>query len=332
MNPLQAEIQHKVWGIRPEAMRLISAYVRGEVTAEAVLRSGEVGPGPEPEAAATRFSNTGAVAIINLQGVITPRGSFSLFGGYSEGLASFRRNLREAVASEDIGAIVLNVDSPGGRIDLVPETASEVRAARDEKPVIAVANTMAGSAAYWIASQATELVVTPSGDVGSVGVFIYHEEYSEMDKRLGISTTLIKAGRYKAEGNPYEPLSDEAKEHFQEVVDGTYDEFLEDVAKGRGISASKVRSNFGEGRMVKAHQAVTAGMADRVNTVEEVLIGLTRGRRNGARADDDSGNQPVAETPELEQEQVANGESQRLAQIAQSLNETTRSLKEDSNE
>lgn len=328
MNPLLTE-QHKVWGIRPEAMRLIQAHARGEITAEAVIQSAELGTSePEPEAAARRLTATGAVAVIPLQGVITPKGSFSFFGPSSSGLGQFRQSLREAVNSDEISAIVLNVDSPGGRVDLVPETAADVRAAREVKPVIAVANTMIGSAAYWIASQATELVVSPSGDVGSIGVFIVHEEFSKWDERVGIKSTLIKAGRYKAEGNPYEPLSEEAEAHFQEIVDETYGEFLEDVAKGRGVSTTKARADFGEGRMVSAHRAVAAGMADRVETIEEVLIGLTKGKGGNRRADDQSGNQPAAEN-EFEQEQVAEGEPEQLAEIKRALDKTTKSLKED---
>lgn len=354
MNPRHVEeIQHKVWGIRPETMRLISAYARGDVEMAEVSK--EV---VTEEAVSQRLQGGGAVAVIGLQGVITPKGYFSFFGGDSGGLQGFRRALREAVASDDIGSVVINVDSPGGRVDLVPETAADVRAARDVKPVIAVANTMAGSAAYWIASQATELVVTPSGDVGSVGVFIVHEEFSEMDKRIGISTTLIKAGRFKAEGNPYEPLTEEAREHFQSVVDEIYGLFLADVAKGRGVSAAKVRTDFGEGRMLSAKKAVEAGMADRVDTIENVLADLTRGKGGRRRASIPEGVTP-GETPgwpidaqtgelldltpeqrealaqvsitktELENDQVAEGESEQLAQIKRQLDQTTESLKED---
>ncbi len=317
MKHLHSPIEHKVWAIRPETLRLLQLHMRGEAA--------EVSTVEGPQAAAGPLSPSGPVAVISLRGVITPFPTFSLFGRGSDGLVGFRRNLREAVSSPDVGTIVINIDSPGGSIDLVPETAADVRAARDVKPVIAVANTMAGSAAYWIASQATELVVTPSGDVGSVGVFILHEEFSEMDKRIGIETTLIKAGRHKAEGNPYQPLSEEARNHFQEVVDRTYDTFVGDVAQGRGVSTSKVVRDFGEGRMLRADLAVAAGMADRVEPIEEVLAGLVN-RKPGQLAIASTDAEPAHE---LEQHQIAEGEPGQLSQIVRELDETTKSLKED---
>lgn len=308
-----------LWAIQQDAFLRIQRYMRGEAVRgiQAI---------DSPQAAVNRPAASGPVAVLNLRGVITPFPRFSLFGGSSDGLVGFRRNLREAAANPDIGSILINVDSPGGSIDLVPETAADMRAARAQKPVIAVANTMAGSAAYWIASQATELVVTPSGDVGSVGVFILHEEFSEFDKRLGIETTLIKAGRHKAEGNPYQPLSDEAREHFQEVVDQTYDTFVADVAAGRGVSTSKVTRDFGEGRMLRADQATVAGMADRVAPIEEVLAGLLK-RPDGTGSNADLGG-PLPAT-EFEHHQIAEGENGQLSQIVRQLDETTKSLKED---
>lgn len=317
------DAQHKIWGIRPGALREVSALLRAELTPEQIRASLE---GPEPELA-SRYGNTrGGVAVIPLQGMITPKGSLlsMLFGG-GGGLMGFRQALREAVSNDDIETIVLNVDSPGGRVDLVPETAADVREAKEIKPVIAVANTMAASAAYWIASQATELVVSTSGEVGSIGVFLVHEEWSEYDKNLGIGTTIIRAGRYKAEGNPFEPLTEEAKENFQFEVDEIYDMFIDDVAKGRGVAASKVRTGMGEGRMASAQRATGMGMADRVDTLEGVISGLVRGNGGNRRAEVET---PV-ESDETTQHQIAEGDQRRLAEIAQSLNETTESLKED---
>jgi hypothetical protein len=138
------------------------------------------------------------------------------------GLIDFRDAFREALNSPEIQAIVLDVDSPGGYVDLVPETAQEIYDARGEKPIVAVANTTACSAAYWIASQADEVVVTPSGSVGSIGVYMLHEDWSKFNEDFGIDPTYIFAGRYKVDGNPDEPLSDTAREEWQQEVDDLY--------------------------------------------------------------------------------------------------------------
>ena len=119
------------------------------------------------------------------------------------------------------------------------------------------------------------MIVTPSGQVGSIGVFAAHDDLSRAYDAAGVTTTLIAAGKYKVEGNPFEPLGDEAKAYIQSRIDDYYGMFVRGVAKGRGVSVDKVRSDFGQGRMVGAADAVTAGLADRVGTLEDA-IGKTR--------------------------------------------------------
>lgn len=252
------------WAVRPAALRMIGA------------RLGAVEVGEQPvQAAAADVPVTGGVAVISLRGLITARPSLIslLFGGGS-GLAVFRSCLREAVASEEIGSILLDIDSPGGSTDLISEVADEIRSYRGSKPIIAMANTQAASAAYWIASAADEIVVTPSGMVGSIGVFLVHYDWSKYNETAGIAPTYVSAGKYKVEGNEDEPLSEEAQEALQTIVDSYYDLFVESVAAGRGVSASAVRDGFGEGRMATAKQAVELGMADRVESFEGVVSKL----------------------------------------------------------
>lgn len=230
----------------------------------------------------------GAVAVIPLCGIITPRGSLlsMLFGGGRGGLTQFREDFTDAVTSPEIGAIVLDIDSPGGLTDLVPETAAMIRAAKGNgKPIIAVANTLAASAAYWLASQADELVVTPSGEVGSVGVYMLHEDYSGWNERLGVNPTYVKTPRFKAEGNPDEPLGDETLAAWQSEVDDIYAMFVADIAEGRGVSEQTVRAQYGEGRCLLASRALEAGMCDRLGTLESV-VGELLGAPAGAEDPD----------------------------------------------
>src|SRR5690606_4285100 len=116
-----------------------------------------------------------------------------------------------ALRDPAVSAIVIDVDSPGGTVTGVAELAEQIFEARGKKPIYAIANALAASAAYWIASAAEELWVTPSGDVGSIGVYAMHEDISEMEAEMGLKVTLISAGEYKTEGNPHEPLGDEAR-------------------------------------------------------------------------------------------------------------------------
>lgn len=289
-SPLPAlTLGGSAWAIRPDVLPRLAAFQRAATTpAWAQLAARTAASAPR---AARRNSGQragGAVAVITLSGVITPRGSFysMLFGGGYGGLQDFREEFREALNSPDVGAIVLDVDSPGGLVDLVPETAREIRESRGDKPIIAVANTCAASAAYYIASQADELVVTPSGDVGSIGVYMLHEDWSGWNEQQGIDPTYVSAGKYKTEGNMDEPLEGEALAEWQREVDDLYAMFVNDIAAGRGITAEQVIANYGEGRCLLADRALAAGMVDRVDTIESVIGGLLLGpgSPNGAAA------------------------------------------------
>ncbi len=125
------------------------------------------------------------------------------------------RQFRAAMADPDIGRVILDVDSPGGQVGGVEELAREIYQARGQKPVTAIANGLAASAAYWIATAADEFVVTPSGQVGSIGVFGMHQDVSAALEKDGVKVTMVSAGKYKTEGNPFEPLTDEARAAMQ---------------------------------------------------------------------------------------------------------------------
>jgi ClpP class serine protease len=192
-----------LWAVRPDILGSIAAALREPGILAAPTRSEDL---QAAAAASESKQEAGGIAVIPLRGVITPRASLMslLFGG-GEGLEGFRANLRAALASKDVSQILLDIDSPGGSTDLVSETAAEVRSARQTKPVTAVANTMAASAAYAIASQANELAVTPSGDVGSIGVFAVHEDWTGFNEKFGVEPTYISAGKFKTELNPDSP-------------------------------------------------------------------------------------------------------------------------------
>lgn len=274
------------WAVSRDVLPRLAEAHRLPAAAEWARLGARTAPRPKVARRSESQRAGGAVAVIPLTGVLTPRGSFLsfLFGGAAGGLQGFREEFRAAVQSPDIGAIVLDVDSPGGLVDLVPETAAEIRDARGSKPIVAVANTLAASGAYWIATQADELVVTPSGDVGSVGVYVVHEDWSVWNEQKGIAPSYIYAGQYKTEGNPDEPLSDDARQAWQQEIDDLYAMFVADIAAGRGVSADVVRADYGKGRTMQAASAVEAGMADRIDTIEAVIGALLAPGSSGTAA------------------------------------------------
>jgi signal peptide peptidase SppA len=247
-------------------------------------RGGAVAAAPSTAPAQPRTQ--GVVAIIPIHGAIERRSSFlgELFGSTS--IEALRASIRGAVADPDVKGIVLSIDSPGGAVAGVTELAAEIREARRYKPVIAHADTVAASAAYWLGSQADEFVVTPSGQVGSVGVYAVHQDISGALAAEGVSITIISAGDHKVDGNEFEPLSDEARGEMQSRVDSFYGQFVDDIAKGRGVSPETVRKDYGQGRMLLAKEALAAGIVDAVDTLDGTLRRVARAARASMAAAD----------------------------------------------
>jgi capsid assembly protease len=219
-------------------------------------------------------TNEGSVAVVPLVGPIYSRaGAMQQVSG-TKSLDLFREQFRAAIQDTSVKAVLLDVDSPGGTADMIPETAMEIRAARSQKPVVAIANAMSASAAYWLASAASEFVCTPSGEVGSIGVYAAHTDVSKKMELAGQKTTIVKAGKYKAELNQFEPLTEEAQAKLQSDVDAVYKSFIKDVARNRMTTMGDVTANFGQGRTVLAEEALQLGMVDSIETFEQVLARL----------------------------------------------------------
>ena len=212
-----------------------------------------------------------AVAVLPLFGVIFPRANMMTDMSGATSAERFGAQFTKLVKDPEITAIILDVDSPGGQVDGIEELSQQIFDARGQKPIVAVSNHLMASAAYWIGTAADEVVITPSGEVGSIGVFAVHEDISAALEKEGIKVSLISQGKYKTEGNPYEPLTDEARAAIHARVGDYYDSFVDSVARNRGVKSASVRNGFGEGRVVGARQAVELGMADRVGTLEETI-------------------------------------------------------------
>ena len=218
----------------------------------------------------------GSVAVLRLFGTIFPRANLMTQVSGATSAEIFGAQFADLVKDPEVRAIVLDVDSPGGQVAGIEGVSKQIYDARGSKPIVAVANHVMDSAAYWIGTAADEVVITPSGEVGSVGVFAVHEDFSGQLEQEGIKVTLIKEGKYKAEGNPWEPLSEEARAAIQVNVSEAYDAFITSVARNRGVKLTEVRNGFGEGRTVGARQAVELGMADRIGTLDETVDRMIR--------------------------------------------------------
>jgi len=214
------------------------------------------------------YSLLGDTAIIPISGPLMKRESFFsfFFGGSS--YAFIKAAVKAAMGDDEVASIVLRIDSPGGVVNGLEETADLIYDARDQKPIVAYADGMMASAAYWIGSAATELVAGATSMVGSIGVLMVHDDWSKSNERAGLNVTYLTAGKYKALGNPDEPLSDLARETFQAELNYLYTLFVETVARNRDVEEGKVLSDMADGRIFIGQQSADAGLVDYIGNFE----------------------------------------------------------------
>ncbi len=275
---LLSEFLTTPWALMPERLQamagVLTRWSAGEPpTDEAMfqIQSDRVLRDTRKQMAA---ANAGSgIAVLPLYGVVTQRGNMidDISGPGSTSTQQFTSALRQVLADDTVGQILIDIDSPGGSVYGVAELASEIIKARAQKPVVAVANSLAASAAYWIGCSASEFYVTPGGEVGSIGVWQAHFDYSKALEEEGVKTTLISAGKFKVEGNPYVPLDPEAQAFMQSRVDDYYNAFIQAVAVGRGVTTDDVRNGMGEGRVLGADAALGQRMVDGIVSFDDVL-------------------------------------------------------------
>ncbi|ARK56300.1 peptidase S49 [Burkholderia pseudomallei] len=254
------------WAVEREAAPEVMAQVHADAI-QIEARRGE----------AAR-AGSGAIAVLPFYGISAQRTS-PMEEVSGTGLMSIQRYtqaFRAALADDSIGGILMDVDSPGGSVYGVMELANEIYQARSQKPIYAIANSVAASAAYWIASSASEFFVTPGGEAGSIGVFAAHQNLAKALEKEGVETTLISAGKYKTEGNPFGPLSDEARAAMKTRIDAYYGAFTRGIAKNRGVDVASVRDGMGEGRVLSASAAKAENMVDGIATFDEVVRKLAK--------------------------------------------------------
>lgn len=215
----------------------------------------------------------GATAILPIRGMIGPSGLGARVE--SDRLAD---RVRTLAADPKVGAIVLDIQSPGGYVFGTQEAGEAIYAAREAKPVVAVANHFAFSAAHWLASQASAFYCTPSGEVGSVGVRAAHVDESGFEEKIGMKTTLIASHPDKIAGHPHGPLADGDREDMQAGVDEANRAFVAAIARGRGLAPGRVGEVHGTGKTFFAGQAAERGMIDGVMTLRDVIAKYSSSR------------------------------------------------------
>jgi signal peptide peptidase SppA len=224
------------------------------------------GPAREPD----RFYDLVAgVAVIPVHGTLVQKcGSMRPYSGMT-GYNAIRYNFMQALADPDADAIVLDIDSPGGEVAGNFDLTDTIFAARGKKPIWAILDEMACSAAYAIASAADRVTAPRTGYAGSIGVITLHCDLSKALDKEGIAVTLITFGARKADAADTAPLSKEARAIIQGNVDACGELFVATVARNRKLAAAKVRDT--EAGYFMGADGVTRGLVDAVMAPDEAF-------------------------------------------------------------
>ncbi len=269
MQFLTQALSGQPWAITPHALDHL----------QQLAASGKVLDGADeqvaPQAVAQKVplikANGRSVGVVTFHGVVINRcPGWATYYGYMSP-QTFALEIRALADDPTVATIVISVDSPGGTVAGTVEAAEAVTYARSKKRVTAVVNDVACSAAYWVASQASEIVVSPTSVTGSIGCIISHADYTKMASDWGITFTYIRSALKKALGQPYEPLSDAARQEFQAMVDAVHAQFTAAVAKGRRKARALVAEQWATGEVWTGSETITAGLADRLGTLSTVI-------------------------------------------------------------
>ena len=218
------------------------------------------------------FELRGGIAYIPVRGTLFNDHLVDPWWGWS-GYKGLSAQLAAAIADEEVEAILFDINSPGGVADGVFDLSDEIFAARGQgKPIWAVANSRALSAAYAIASAAEFIFLPRLAVVGSIGVWTLHLDQSKWLEDMGLKVTLIFSGDHKVDGHPFAPLPDAVRAEMQRSVDRTRLLFAETVARNRGLELQAVIDT--EARVYEDEEAISAGLADGVATDRVVVQAL----------------------------------------------------------
>ncbi len=279
------------WAILPDRyhqiIEIYNAHVRGPKIDLAALEA-RLGRPLSPIRREYAGQVVSGVAVLDVEGPLAKR--MSTVNAVCEGTSTNRVAdfFSQALADPEVKAIVLNIDSPGGAVDGTMDLARAIHAARGKKPIVALADGMACSAAYWIGAAADRFYLANATTlVGSIGVVATHVDQSRALDKAGITVSEVTAGKFKRVTSSLQPLSEDGRAFLQEMVDDICTFFVNDISNFRNVPVEQVLERMAEGRVLMGGKAIEAGLADGVSSLDQLIAELSRStpsRRPGAGA------------------------------------------------
>lgn len=240
--------------------QLIGAYMSGAIDA------------PPPITDKPQDTAAGKVAVINISGPLVNRPMPGLCDDGPMSYEAIREAFDQVMSDDNIAAVILRIDSPGGMASGLFDLTDHIYASRGPKPIYAMVDDYAYSAAFAIAAACDQIWVTRTGDGGSVGAVYFFAQVTGADERAGIKITPIYAGERKIDLNPHLPLSPEAQAKAQAEINDLRDLFVASVATYRSLDPEVVRGT--EADTYRGQAAVDIGFATNMGTFRDLLATL----------------------------------------------------------
>ena len=211
------------------------------------------------------------IAVINIEGPIILKSEDSGVFGYKEmGALDYIDLLDRAEKDNNIKAVLLKINSPGGEVIASEKLARKVKEVAEKKPVVAYIETIGASGAYMVACPADYIVAEKHSIVGSIGVKMELLHYYGLMEKLGINATVIKAGKYKDIASPYRPMTEEEREYLEKMINETYMDFVIWVAENRNLTMNETLK-IADGKIYSGSDAKKVGLVDEVGTEEDAI-------------------------------------------------------------
>lgn len=224
------------------------------------------------------------VAHIDLDGIITSSMAVSWAGSSESMVDLLSESFKRAKEDEDVKAIVLRINSPGGEVTASDTLYHRLKQLSAEKPVVVYMDSMAASGGYYIACGANEIIANQTTITGSIGVIISTINYSELFDKVGLDSPTFTSGEYKDTLSGSRVMRPDEQAMVQSMVDGMYERFLEVVMEGRpDIPEAELRADIADGRIFNGKEAVENGLVDATGYIEDAYA---RARELGGLSED----------------------------------------------
>ncbi|WP_428053274.1 signal peptide peptidase SppA [Candidatus Avelusimicrobium stercoris] len=276
-KPADKHAVHGIWAVLLLAVFAVSAVCGVYLTVKPVAKCAPAKAAEKEEgtsklaAAFSRAKGEKGIAWIKVRGVIAQDNNSSAFSRPS-GASSIAKKIREAGQDDNVQAIVLDINSPGGTVASVQNIYSEILKAKEKKKVVALFRDVAASGGFYIAMAADKIVAEPGTITGSVGVIMQTSNVEGLFDKIGVKVTPITSGKYKDMGSSFRPMSDAEKAILQDMVNDTYTQFFAAVKAGRPNVKPEDLTEYTDGRVFTGQRAYNLGFVDKLGGEEDARL------------------------------------------------------------